>query len=816
MGEATTVVSARRQSDPKRLGQLLRGELDWIVMKALEKDRTRRYETAAAFAADIQRYLHDEPVLACPPSAWYRFGKMARRNKGTLVAAALVSLALVIGSVISLWQAIRATEALSSKEEALNSKQAALVALGQEQQATKRELGRAQAAEEQATRELFEALVAEARANRLSRRIGQRFRTLEIVDRANRIGRQLQLPPERFLELRNEAIAALALPDLRVAKEWQTPAGSWVVFDAKMERYARTDRAGTVYVRRAGDGAELWRLPNYSHGELGLSFSANGEYLAIEDRTRKRLHVWRLTGPAPTRILDEPAEVHSHFSPDSRQVAVQQPDGTIGIFDLASKTRVQQLPPIPLWSRLAFHPDGGKLASTSGNSVQVHALAAGQLLWQNKQAADWLEWHPDGNSLAVGSDDVIAHLDAASGKQVGNMNGIPGGGVTFAFNATGDLLASRGWSGIVRLWDPRTCRQIFSVPAHTEVFRFSPDGRFLAATDNHNQLGIWEVAAGSEYRTLTANPMKGNRAFMNVAVNGDGRLVAAGGASACACLWDLPSGKELALLEDSGGYNLAAFAPRRTEKQEESLLTRGANGFLRRSIHIEPETATVNLGDPEKLPVPGRFYRFALSRDGKVLAAAQGDGAVVWHTDEAGPLLELRGHDDVRGIAVSPDGQWVLTGRFSYPRGIKVWQARGGKFEFVRDLPGNHTWAVFSPDGKRILTSGPDDTPVIRRWEVGRWTELPFAEPLEGKCPAFSPDGKRIVLESGAGSTRLVDAETGTEYARLEDPNQDRATQYAFTPDGTKLLAASDDGFCVHVWDLQAIRRQLGQMKLDW
>src|SRR5262249_19691447 len=71
LGQGAATVSANRQSDPKRLSQLFRGELDWIVLKALEKDRNRRYETASAFAADVQRYLHDEPVLACPPSAWY-------------------------------------------------------------------------------------------------------------------------------------------------------------------------------------------------------------------------------------------------------------------------------------------------------------------------------------------------------------------------------------------------------------------------------------------------------------------------------------------------------------------------------------------------------------------------------------------------------------------------------------------------------------------------------------------------------------------------------------------------------------------------
>src|SRR5262249_27641005 len=80
-GQLATPLSANRKSEPRHLSQLFRRELDWIVMKALEKDRNRRYESASAFAADVQRYLDDEPVQACPPSAAYRFRKFAWRNK---------------------------------------------------------------------------------------------------------------------------------------------------------------------------------------------------------------------------------------------------------------------------------------------------------------------------------------------------------------------------------------------------------------------------------------------------------------------------------------------------------------------------------------------------------------------------------------------------------------------------------------------------------------------------------------------------------------------------------------------------------------
>src|SRR5262245_30205881 len=110
LGQAAATASANRQSDPRKLRQLMRGELDWIVMKALEKDRNRRYETASAFAADVQRYLKDEPVEACPPSAWYRFGKFARRRRRALLTAAVGVLAALLtaaGSGVLIWRANR-------------------------------------------------------------------------------------------------------------------------------------------------------------------------------------------------------------------------------------------------------------------------------------------------------------------------------------------------------------------------------------------------------------------------------------------------------------------------------------------------------------------------------------------------------------------------------------------------------------------------------------------------------------------------------------------------------------------------------------
>ena len=113
-------IAANRHVEPARLGNMIRGELDWIVMKALEKDRARRYETASKFAEDVQHYLNDEAVVACPPSRAYRFRKFARRNKVVIGTTAVVAASLIAGIIGTSWQAYRATKAEGIAEERLD------------------------------------------------------------------------------------------------------------------------------------------------------------------------------------------------------------------------------------------------------------------------------------------------------------------------------------------------------------------------------------------------------------------------------------------------------------------------------------------------------------------------------------------------------------------------------------------------------------------------------------------------------------------------------------------------------------------------
>ncbi len=133
-------VAANRKIEPAKLTAIVRGELDWIVMKALEKDRARRYETANGLANDVLRYLNDEPVTACPPSAAYRLRKFAKRNKAAVVTTLMVAAALVLGLLGTSWQAIRATVA---ERQAVDNEQRATEERDQKEKARREALASA-------------------------------------------------------------------------------------------------------------------------------------------------------------------------------------------------------------------------------------------------------------------------------------------------------------------------------------------------------------------------------------------------------------------------------------------------------------------------------------------------------------------------------------------------------------------------------------------------------------------------------------------------------------------------------------------------
>jgi WD40 repeat protein len=761
---------------PRRVNPEVPRDLETIVLKAIAKEPRQRYASAAEVAEDLRRFLADRPVKARRASALERLWRWVRRNPALAAAlGAAVALLLAVAAVAS-WDAWR---------------------LHGEQRATQHQL--------------YGALVAQARASRRSRTAGQRFESLGTLEQAAQLARQLNLPQEDFLELRNEVIACLALPDVRVAKEWDClpEAIQTVSFDSRLERYARADRQWNITVRRVADDAELCHFPSGTGGWPFLS--PDGRFLLVSNVSSGQYKLWDVAGPGPRVIPVGETVIAGAFRRDSPQVALAQPNGSISLHELPSGRLLRRLDAGPVPRYLAFRPDGRQLAVACQNLTQVRDLETGNVCAEfpgPPGAYLSVAWHPDGKTLAtVGGDRIIRLWDVATRKKTVQLEGGKGDSINLTFNRAGDLLVSNGWEGTLRLWDPRTGQQLFQVRANGVGAepRFGPDDRLLAAEVTERKLRLLEVAASRAYCTLVHDPVLGKGGYLPCAVSPKGRLLVAGMGDGLG-FWDLQPRAPVGFVRLTGGVCSVVF------EAEGALLTNGPGGAFRWPVQPDPASpGLVRIGPPQRLPFPGTGgTQIACSPDGRVVASAQYGGGLVWLRDRPGKSVRLSPHVDTRFISVSTDGRWVATGSHG-GTGAKVWDAATG--ELAADLVPTHPawWVRFSPDGKWLAAC----TSACRLWAVGSWQEGPSLGVTTPGTIAFSPDGRLLAMETGQNTVRLLDPDTGREYARLEDPNQDRARDIAFSPDGTQLVVTGEAQW-LHVWDLRAIRAELARRDLDW
>jgi serine/threonine protein kinase/WD40 repeat protein len=787
LGASATLVSANRQSDPRRLSQLVRGDLDWIVMKALEKDRQRRYETASALAADVLRHLRDEPVLACPPSTMDRLRRVVRRHKTAVVAGTALLLTLVIGMIGTTWGMIRATVSEARAIDEANKKDDALA---------------------DSKEQLFQALWHRARAGRFSRQPGQRLDCLDALAKAARIRPAPQL--------RHEAIAALALPDVRFSMSFQpwNADTRYLIFDRYYHHCCKLDLQGVITVHDIPAGRLMGRFPSVPRPrgttEWG-AFSPDGELVAKVEG-QGNLRVWRVRDGSA--VLDSPPASCGSvtFSRDSRTLAADV-DGFLVLFDMATgrETRRWRLP--ARVHSLAFAPDGRRLAAGYITSAvaSVYDLADGSLVAElpGERAETVVTWHPDGNRLAVSADNRIQIWVLARKVRLATLEGHFQQVTALSFHPEGELLASVSMDGKVLLWHASSGRPLLQVPPLVS-FGFSGDGRWLGTTWRGDSTEMLEVNPGREYRTLISNLGAARGTYHRGAISPDGRLLAVGMADG-ARLWDLRTGRELARLPT--GYTVSvAFRP------NGELLTAGWEGLYRWPARAGSGSRDeLQFGPARLVALPFIPQFLSLSPDGRTLA-------VVGERSGVGQILDLdQGsvrvgpiqHSLVSYAAYSPDGRWLATSGWHSDR-ILLWNVATGKM--AREW---NTQEVvipfFTPDSRSLVTSVGSDF-LFRDVQTDQLTRrLRRDGTAYPGWVAFSPDGGLMAAEVTAGVIDLRDVATGKTVARLEDPHGDRAPAWlGFTPDGTRLVAVYTASQLVHVWDLRMIRARLKEIGLDW
>lgn len=783
-------IAAARKTEPARLSRLVRGEIDWIVMKCLEKDRSRRYDTANGLARDLERYLADEPVEAGPPSAGYRLRKYARKHRRLLTTAAAFGLLLLIGVVLSTWQAVRAMQAETlARSEAQRARTAAEAETDQRQRAQENEQ-RARASE------------AEARLTLTDMHTSHGLMAGERDD-----------PAQAILWFANAARLAGAGTERERANR---------------VRVASWSRQTLVPVRALAHTATRVKE---------LQFHPSGQYVLTRTGTR----VCTLWDLAQERPLALPAGIGSAssavWSADGRWLALGTAQGEVVRCSFPNGMIQQRVPFAGGIHALTFSADDRLLAIASANRVRVwdcqrEVFATPEL--KHPRPIEALVFHPQGHRLVTSCLDERARVFAISETQTEPLLVVEHFRETFAhyvgvrvaptFLDRGRGLLTKNRGSELAWRDAESGAVIRSVPLVSDWPKasgiatavVSPDGKYFAVAGGGGAQ-IWEVATGRAVSPLLRNldlSLTHSAAF-----SPDGHTLLTGSAEGAVRRWSVPSGQALGQpLEHPTSVILAAYSPDGrfvATSQEGGLVRLWAAPADNPGLHTVPLGA---MGSLAQLSPDGRY----------VLATGNTPESSVRRTlvtevatgQPASPTLETDGI--LANACFSPDGRLVAvlesparsraerySQRGNHPGQLKLWDWRAGKL--VRPplpMPSEPRGVAYSPDGQRlaVLCSGgqlllihPLDGRILTQWQAHDKPIMWGYYVTPGQV-RFSPDGQSLLAYGGMDTRiRVWDVATGKErYAALE--HQNTCGSVEFSADGRLLVTTSSDK-TARVWD---------------
>jgi WD40 repeat protein/serine/threonine protein kinase len=840
-------VAASRGTDPRRLRALLRGELDWVVLKALEKDRNRRYDTADGLALDLRRYLADEPVEACPPSLRYRLGKVVRRHLAGLLTAAAFVVLLVLGVValalddhrVRTEHRAREEEQLARERAQADTEQALRDKLAEEE-ARHQETGRRLEALEGWRRTACSLRISlaldEYRGNNVARaidRLGECPEDLRgwewhYVNRLCHCERGT-VPLVHTIIFRFGAIS----PD--GGRAAMGTGGRTVVFDARTGKElamfpplnARVGTGGAQVVAFSPDGKrlatgassptgecvilwdidtgqELVELTGMSYkerakGMWSMAFSADGARLAGTDK-RGCLFIWDLEhGEELFRVVAHPvanAQVNSlwdtdvAFSPDGKRVVTaSQAHDDVKVWDAFTGEPLLTLGQGNGFARPAFSPKGKWLAATS--PVRPGRLDEGVRLW-----------------------------DAKTGQTQQIFRGHSRPVTCLAFSPDETKLVLGSEDTTVTVWDLRSGQLSATFRGHGApvwAVAFSPDGKQVLSLGQDKLLKTWDVTDG-------VLALRTNQTAFGAALSPDGRTAAA------ACLdfiqlWDVRTEQNLGTLRQEGeAYMSVSFSPDGNQVIAPAVGFRCTGGV--RVWDVKTGRLVRSLPDPDlKKGTPCDAAAF--SPDGALIAYGSQDRVVrVCDAVTGRELLALPGHGrSVDGVVFSKDGRRLAsaTGWITHqkpdafrppdipfddpaaPADLKVWDLPTGKEVLSLSLPGKTRGLALSPDGRVVAASFADST--IRLYDVATGREVRVIRGHAQGIPglAFSPDGTRLLSGGGSEGGKLWDARSGEEIMTLHRAGHRLVWAVGFSGDGHKIVVAGEDG--VRIFDATPVPR---------
>lgn len=798
--QALPDIAANRGTAPRRLNGALRGELDWIVMKALEKDRNRRYETANGFALDVQRYLSGEAVHACPPSAWYRFRKFARRNKPVLVTATAAGLAV-----------LAAVAGLATSN----------FLIAREQRETQNALNAANNA-----RDNLKAANERERVDATFHRIALAQSALA-VNNLRSADNLLLACPEDLRGWEWHYLTRLCRVEPLVIRERSGVQS--VAFSRDGERIVGACGDGCVRVWNSRTGKGLAAIgPAHKGFVCSVAFHPHGTHVASVGADQL-VKVWDLTTAPPQMVFERPCDaVHMFgtaytvaFSPLDPDHLVAGWEGTVTLWNWRTNEPVRRFRGTgPHRTCLAFGHDGTRLATGNWRgSVKLWDTRADReplvTFPETRHAVVALALSPDGGQLAAAT--FARRVDVWDTSTGRHLRALPHSGVVLglAHSPDGRLIASAGEDKIVHVWDAASGRELIGLRGHTGMcgcVTFSPDGLRLASGSTDGTVRVWDATPlkGDERQETGTFPHH-NAEVWSLAVSPDRKRIVSTAFGPTVLIWDAESHQIGHRFSDHDSVVFcAAWHP-----DNKRVAYAGASGD-RFTLHVRDLQSS---GEPEGFPIPSASEWFALtfSPDGKYLVTGNGARTVEVRDADTGQRIKTLGtHAGViRGLAFSPDPDHKYLASMSSDGEVKLWDAkRLGERDPQQPLrsikdgvhsPGVGLSMAFSPDGKRLVTGGKEQTVLLWDVETRKLLHAMRGHTGDVSTVAFDPDGRWIASGGEDSTVKVWDSRTG-ELVRSFRGHTGLVSTVAFL-DARALVTGSRDG-TVKFWDLKQLDEQ--------
>ena len=837
-GAELTALAKHQNATPEKIRLHLRGDLDWIVMKALEKDRARRYETANGLSTDIHRFLSDHPVSAAAPSAFYQFRKYTRRHRVAFTVAAVIGVMFLLGSTISSWLGWNAMKARDELSKALGVADQTTQTLFREKEAVQLRLAE----------ELFAAgqpdlgiahLIRVGRANPshpvvaerlISALIYQEFPGTSISLRNGLEGVNVH-PNGTFIQ--NGSKLMSADDGTGMVHVWDMASGDSIRDVLKLDvpiRYSdlfqisadgrhivlADQDVGEVIVYDTVEAKVLHRLDHHQFGDVtGVCFSPDGEsVLTLSSATGAM--IWDVrSGKLNTTFSGHETNggsfTEAAFSPNGQRVITGASDMTAQVWEIANGDRVcSPLVHSDIVRAVQFSPDGRYVVTASSDhTAQLWSVETGLRHGSVLQHSDQVmvaSFGPDGTLLATGALDGTARLwDVATGLPIVPPLHHDSPVWALDFNVHGDKLVTSSKDGRIQVWHTGTGDRIGASLRLGEFptgVRFSPDGEKILAMNFGQETELWTTPVSyPKEQFFRHNPkfkIKHSEGKVRAArFSGDGKRIVTASIRDSVQVWDVETGSPIGNRYGAPGietiHGNAAISPDGQQIISTSGRVAGSPGYAR--LWTVGES-----GEPPRVLAEGDFLHARFNRDGDyVLARSSDEKAYIWEV-ASGELIFSQSNVRRLYFCRDPGKAWVLlmVGASS----VQVW-------DFLENQPvgppishgARITTVDISSQGDRVAIGGLDGRARVWNTTTGVALTPPLRHTGRLVDVEFSPGDKTILFTASAdGTAHLWNT---TDSIELVPPmrHPKALSKAAFSPDGRSVATIAGD--TARVWNVK-------------